>query len=324
MNRNLCIGLAALFWLARSFSLCNADTFGSGANTFQIDFVRIGNPGNAPDTTDRPVMDGAVPYHYRIGRYEISEQIVDKANAESALAGAPLNITHDGRGVDMPATSISWFEAARFVNWLNTSTGSMPAYRFDASGNFQLWQLTDPGYDPANLYRNTLARYYLPSLNEWHKAAYYDPVANTYYDYPTGSNSIPDGIDFLSDPIFDAVFDDGADNPTPNIIYDVGTFSPYGTLGQGGNVFEWEETAADRLNNGTGEGRGLRGGSWTGELSLLFATNRNGLSPAAQNELIGIRVVSVIPEPNMLFLLTIGLEIYLSLFGRSMPGRTGC
>ena len=42
-----------------SIALCcissaHADTFGSGSNTFDIDFVTIGNPGNADDTTGKP------------------------------------------------------------------------------------------------------------------------------------------------------------------------------------------------------------------------------------------------------------------------------
>ena len=102
-----------------------SDTFGSGANTFDIEFVTIGNPGNAADTTGNPNLAGSVAYTYRMGKFEISEQMIDKANT---LGG--LGITKDTRGPDKPATSVSWNEAARFVNWLNTSTGSTPAYKF--------------------------------------------------------------------------------------------------------------------------------------------------------------------------------------------------
>ena len=42
-----------------------------------------------------------------------------------------------------------------------------------------------------NLFRNRQAKYFLPSANEWYKAAYYDPVVGVYWDYPTGSNSPP-------------------------------------------------------------------------------------------------------------------------------------
>ena len=135
-----------------------------------------------------------------------------------------LGITKDIRGPDKPATSVTWNEAARFVNWLNTSTGSTPAYKFavqpgevgyNANANIELWTISDAGYDPNNLYRNSLARYFLPSVDEWYKAAYYDPTSGVYYDYPTGSNSMPDGIDFAGDPNFDAVFSDGL-RPTPS------------------------------------------------------------------------------------------------------------
>jgi len=125
---------AALTLLA--FALLNApaqaDTFGSGANTFDIEFVSIGDPGNPADTTGSPNPAGQVDYAYRMGKFEVSEDMINKANA---LGG--LGITHDNRGVDKPATSLSWNEAARFVNWLNTITGNAPAYKFEKQPGLQ-------------------------------------------------------------------------------------------------------------------------------------------------------------------------------------------
>jgi formylglycine-generating enzyme required for sulfatase activity len=285
-----------------------ADTFGSGANQFQIEFVTIGSPGNPADATGEPNPAGSVSYEYRIGKYEIPEDAVRKANAQSALDGAPLGLTLDSRGPDMPATSITWFEAATFVNWLNTSTGSVPAYKFDDLGAFQVWQPTDAGYDAGNLYRNKLAKYFLPSLDEWHKAAYYDPVAGHYWDYPTGSDDIPDGIDFVGDPNFDAVFNDGASNLGPNDVTNVGLLSAYGTAGQGGNVEEWEETAFDRINDIAGEQRRTPGGNWGTIYTLMNATNTLiGIGPLFDAKFVGFRVVSVIPEPSTWLLFCIGL-----------------
>ncbi|MCI0333040.1 MAG: SUMF1/EgtB/PvdO family nonheme iron enzyme, partial [Planctomycetes bacterium] len=220
-----------------------SDTFGSGANTFDIEFVTIGNPSNAADTTGDPNPTGSVAELYRIGKYEISEDMINKANAEGGLG-----ITHSSFGANKPATLISWFEAAKFVNWLNTSTGGTPAYKLDGGGNHQLWTASDVGYNPNNLYRNSLARYFLPSVHEWYKAAYYDPTAEVYYDYPTGSDSVPDGVDFAGDTSFDAVIPDFPFNVV-NDITNVGVLSPYGTAGQGGNVWEWEETEFDLVND---------------------------------------------------------------------------
>ena len=119
-----------------------ADMFGSGANSFEIEFVTIGQPGNPADTTGSPNPAGSVPYAYRIGKFEISEQMIDKANA---LGG--LGISHDSRDPDKPATSVTWLEAAKFVNWLNSTKGSTPAYKFDSMSQFQLWEPGDAGYD---------------------------------------------------------------------------------------------------------------------------------------------------------------------------------
>lgn len=267
-----------------------ADSFGSGANSFTIEFVTIGQAGNPPDAPPNPAGD--VPYVYRIGKYEVSERMIDAANA---LGG--LGITIDSRGPDYPATSVTWFEAARFVNWLNTSTGGAPAYKFDASGNFQLWAPSDPGYDATNLYRNKLARYFLPSTDEWHKAAYYDGAAGVYYDYPTGSDSVPDGIDFPGDTEFDAVFFDGGNNLGPNDIFNVGIASPNGVFGLGGNVFEWDETAFDRNNDSPSEQRRASGGSWQTQEFVLEASNTlGGTTPTFQGSSVGFRVAYV-PEP---------------------------
>jgi hypothetical protein len=77
----------------------HADTFGTGGNQFDIEFVPIGNPGNAADTTGDPNPGGKVDYAYRMGKFEISEDMIDKANNEGGLG-----ITHNGRGANKPAS----------------------------------------------------------------------------------------------------------------------------------------------------------------------------------------------------------------------------
>jgi formylglycine-generating enzyme required for sulfatase activity len=285
-------------------SIAHADTFGSGDDSYEIEFVRIGNPGNPPD--DDPNPAGAVPYEYRIGKYEVSERMIDVANALGGLV-----ITKDTRGPDKPATSITWYEAAEFVNWLNMSAGSTPAYNFNPFTGFQPWLPGNRGYDPNNPYRNRLARYFLPSIDEWHKAAYYDPVAGHHWDYPTGSDDIPDGIDSVGDTDFEAVFNAGGNQLGPNEITNVGIPSPYGTFGQGGNVYEWDETAFDRVNSVPDEQRRVSGGSWGSIYTVLNATNTLiGTAPQFESNSIGFRIASVIPEPSTLLLLIAGCAAF--------------
>jgi sulfatase modifying factor 1 len=199
------------------------------------------------------------------------------------------------------------------VNWLNTSTGSVPAYKFDSGGSFQLWQPLDPGYDASNLYRNSLTNYFLPSENEWHKAAYYNPIAGIYYDYPTGSDAVPDGIDSLGDPNFEAVFFDGAVNPGPNIVSNVGLLSSYGIAGQAGNVAEWVETAVNFTNDIPTESRIFRGGSWGDGPNLLAAWNVNGIDPSNRAFYRGFRVATNVPEPAFIQMAGAALSVFLAI-----------
>ncbi len=314
----LTILLAALVSIFSERAWC--DTFGSGANTFGIDFVTIGNPGNPADTTGVPNPAGSVGDAYRIGKYEISEQMIDKANA---LGG--LGITKDTRGADKPATSVSWNEAARFINWLNTSTGSAPAYKFalqpgdigySANANIQLWTISDAGYNPNNLYRNSQAKYFLPSVDEWYKAAYYDPTSGNYFDFPTGSNAVPTAV-ASGTAAGTAVYFRQAG---PADIALAGGLSPYGTMGQGGNVEELEETDQDLLNSPQTESsssRGKRGGNWLNFSDLLLASNRGGFFQFDGGNDIGFRVASI-PEPSTLVLM--GLAI-IGLTGGNFDRR---
>jgi sulfatase modifying factor 1 len=282
-----------------------ADSIGSGVNSFSIDFVTIGNPGNPADTTGNPNPAGSVPYSYRIGKYEISEQMIEKAN----LLGG-LGITKDARGSDKPATSVSWFEAAQFANWLNTSTGHTPAYKFDAGGAFQLWLPSDPGYNAGNLFRNGLAKYFLPSADEWYKAAYYDPVAGVYWDYPTGSNALPIPTAGGTAPGTAVVLQDLAAGPAD--IMQAGGMSASGTTGQGGNVSEWEETEFDLSNNSVGSLRGGRGGGWNSVRSDLSSQfSRAGRFPELSLSGNGFRIASLIPEPAAEYALSSAIFLLL-------------
>jgi len=203
-----------------------------------------------------------------------------------------------------PVTSVSWNEAARFVNWLNVSSGSVPAYRFTTSGvndNIVLWDLASAGsgYKEANPFRNSNAKYFLPSENEWYKAAYYDPNKTGgagYYNYATGSDTAPTAV---ASGTSGAVYDD---QPGPADITSAGGLSPYGTMGQGGNVWEWMETNLSGTNDASGSSRGLRGGSWYSNAFYVASSGRFGYDPSFEGGFAGFRVASLaaVPEPTSL------------------------
>ena len=284
-------------------SAVDADTFGSGANEFTIDFTTIGNAGNAADDTGY----GAVGYGYRIGTYEVSRGMIEKYNA---IGGGPTITLADmtsfgGNGADKPATGVSWNEAARFVNWLNTSKGYSPAYNFTTGGfndNIALWTSGEEGYNAANPFRNSKAYYFLPSEDEWYKAAYYDPNANGglggYWDYATGSDSAPTVVASGTTSGTAVYFQPLATGPAD--ITNAGGLSPYGTMAQNGNVWEWGESGSTPPNNSASESRITRGGGWNNVSGTLVSSDRNATGPTNEFDNYGFRVASV-PEPSGCF-----------------------
>lgn len=302
-----------LFLAASGFSAL-ADTFGTGSNQFTIDFAEIGSPGNPGHQLGKPLYAGAVGYNYRIGTYEVSTSMVGIANSVGGLG-----LDYTGRSANKPATDISWNEAARFVNWLNTSMGSAPAYKFaaqpgdpgySANANISLWQIGEAGYDSANPFRNALARYFLPSSDEWYKAAYYNPVTGRYATYPNGSPDEPipvsAGTNANTAVYNNSPFDEPAD------VNNAGSLSPFGTMAQGGNVAEWQESTYYSYDTNGDSSRSLRGGTWSSANIYLSGASRMMISPTYTDAGIGFRVASV-PEPGTSVLAFVGCLVIFSV-----------
>jgi formylglycine-generating enzyme required for sulfatase activity len=199
---------------------------------------------------------------------------------------------------------VSWYESATYVNWLNTSTGGTAAYKFDGSGNFQLWAPTDAGYNANNLFRNSLAKFVIASSNEWYKGAYGN-LDGTWNNYPTGSNSLPTSV--VGGTVANTAVYAVSGSIGPADITNAGGLSPYETVAQGGDVWEWNETAYDGSNNIAGENREVRGGAWYDSSSSLDASTRDGISPTGEGSGYGFRVASV-PEPSTGLLVVLGLS----------------
>jgi len=293
--------LLAAGLLALTAATVHADIFGSGANTFTIDFVNIGNAGNADDAGAGGGSDfapyGGVGYNYRMGTYEISEDAITKATASGLL-----NVTAGAHTGAEPAANMTWYEAAAFVNFLNTSTGHQAAYQINAGATaLTLWSSGDAWQlDGENLYRHKDAYYFLPSADEWYKAANHknDGVTANYWDYATGSNSAPTCV-ASGTGAGTAVCNGQADPADVNLA---GGLSPYLTMGQNGNMGEWQESAFTAPNDSSSEDRAGRGGTWNVTAFYMRPSYRASLTPSSSLNYVGFRVASV-PEPSCAMLM---------------------
>ena len=94
-----------------------------------------------------------------------------------------------------------------------------------------------------------------------------------------------------------------------------GGLSPYGVMGLGGNVYEWEESSIDLANSSGSSPRGIRGGVWADISLLLSSSVRQRVSdPGHALDYVdfGFRVASLssstppaVPEPSMMVIGTL-------------------
>lgn len=282
-----------------------------------IDTVFVGDAGNIDDSTNFYGI-GTVSYDYHIGTAPVTNAQYTaflnatassdphglwNSNMGSNVRGGISRSGSDGsysysvrtassgfnNGQSMankPVNYVSFWDAARFTNWLtsgNTETGV-----------YNLGGVTNP--DNSTITRDTTVwangGVAIASLDEWYKAAYYDGNGG-YTIYPTQSNTTPT-----------------AENPpggansanydnVVGTVTDVGAYtnsaSHYGTFDQGGNVSEWNDAIVGNINN-----RGIWGGSFADDnlrLQSSFLTSSNALSEGSPR---GFRVSSLtaIPEPS--------------------------
>jgi len=271
-----------------------ADSFGTGGNAFSLDFVNIGGAGNVADASGY----GAVNYNYRMGSYEITLDQFVKAHAASGDTIGNGNEDHWNSGSRTvgtagPASRVSWYEAARFANWLSSGDANTGVYSF-SGGSLS-------GIDRAYRNGSDLA-YVLPSEDEWYKAAYYKPIDNGSYSlYANGSDDVLDlthgtssGWNYRTDA---GVYVNG----DPNYMWETGDggMEQNGTFDMMGNALEWNESAVDGSTNNMVANRVFRGGSYNLSEGDLRSSSRYSNSPA--NEYLtgmGLRVASIGAIPS--------------------------
>jgi len=290
-----------------------------------LNLVPVGNAGNAPDTA--PAGRGSVAYDFYISRYEVTNaqyteflNTVDPTGANT-LALYNANMTSNALGgidftagnpngskysvktgrASQPVNYVSALDAFRMANWMYNGQGAGNT----ESGQYNM-SLTAP-------VRTAVNGYFVPNLNEFHKAAYYDPNTASYFDYATSSstlpgNPIPPSISSIPDPgnsanfkgaanVFAVTQVGGSAVAGVNYLSNVGdysiSFSPYGTFDQNGNVSEWADDLA-----GTSSRFALGGSYSSTSAATSFGAGANLVAAPQTNESAAIGFRLAVPEPG--------------------------
>lgn len=294
--------------------------FAMAVSAVTIDWVIVGDPGNAPDDTGR----GHVDYVYSISKYEVTNsQYSEFLNSVAAsdtygLYNPEMASGYGGTGgirrsgssgsytysvrvghANMPVNYVNYYDCLRFVNWLANGqiSGSQDSSTTE-DGTYTFTGSTSVGGRKAG------ANVFLTSEDEWHKAAFYKGGSTNagYWIYSTQSNTLPNNNPPSSDTGNSAnYYNSGWAVGSPYYLTDVGSYtlsdSAYGTFDQTGNMWEWNESVGGQLP-------AERGGSWvsqSGRLPRWYYGQSDPLDEVYSN---GIRVASFF-EPAVLLSLEI-------------------
>jgi len=279
-----------------------------------MDWKNVNNPGNTNDSTGY----GGVSNSYRISTYEVtagqyteflsSVAATDSHGLYNANMLSNSQIQQSGRSgsytysvtagwEDRPVNFVDWYDTLRFSNWMHNGQGAGDT----ENGAYDMSLGT-------SVVRKAGAQVWLPSEDEWYKAAYHknDGITGNYFDYPSSSDTSP-GRNMAETTNAGNnsnyyVVGPGFLIGNPYFRTEVGEFelsdSPYGAFDMGGNVWEWNEALI-------GSDRGIRGGSYGDTVSRLGSSYRASYAPDNEGGGVGFRVASI-PEPCSVVLLALG------------------
>ncbi len=323
-----------------------------------INFVTIGRPGNAPYSGTQlgypyPQVTGrgSVNYSYRLGREEISTaQWAEFVNTFSMQTTTPTTlfglafftraVPIWGAGVDPdyhgpgrrwiyqnsqgsnaldPVFGISWRDAAMYCNWLHNGKSSDLASLLTGAYDTSTWNSfpTRPYTD--SFTHESGARYWIPTLDEWLKAAFYDPNRNGpgqegWWNALNASDQLPvSGLPGTPGATTSALLQHG---PGTQDVYsiDLGAYptalSPWGLLDTASGAIEHTEAA---YISGSSLAFRYAAGLGAGDQSLLHATPQYMATIEPADRLgASFRIAASVPAPTTGLICVLGLPSVLS------------
>jgi formylglycine-generating enzyme len=326
---------------ATVLSLAAAFPYMNSSHAVTIDWVTAGDPGNTADTTGY----GAVAYSFQIMKFEFTnQQYSDFLNAVDPDGTNPNSVYNANMGTnprggisfnsplaagvkyavrtdmgDKPVNYVSWFDAARVSNWLHSGTQSYGSTDSSATapqntGAYTVGTATDGN----GVAKNSGALFYIPTENEWYKAAYYKGGSTNagYWAYATQSDTDPTAVTAGPTGIgsagsagnfanFNSVADWNGEDGNVTTVGTNGGPSFYGTFDMGCNLWELND-----LDGTASSSRGRRGGRWYySSASDLSSSTHNTVGTDISVHDGGFRLASPVPvpEPSTVALAAIGI-----------------
>jgi len=249
------------------------------------------------------------------GQQGITSGIKQTLDPVTGTYSYTLNNTANYDYTNKPVNFVNWFSAARFVNWHSNNMDA--AATATETGSYTLDGKTTGDIVP----RNANAKIFLPSADEWNKAAFYNSDTQSYYLWGTSSDVRPTAVlPTGNTPVTDANSANWRDSRLSNTVRmtDVGTYvntkSPYGLFDMFGNVTQMTDTSGTGANAGFFQAFGGSFATTTVQSSTWNSNSVGDFRAGAPSTLgvgtatIGFRVAAfVVPEPGNMVAAAIGI-----------------
>ena len=255
---------------------------------------RMGLPDSEPNRSE----DESV-HPQQIGRrFAIAAKTVTKAQYQK-FQGDNSEVWHGNisrwtRTDDLPQIGVTWYEAAQYCNWLSKKEGiDKKQWCYEANDDGKYAQ----GMKPANDYLQRRG-YRLPTEAEWEYACRSGAMTSRYY------GASPELLAKY------AWYQEKLDSPPHTFPVGLKKPNDFGLFDMHGNVWQWcdnrysrhakDEAEMQDLGmkdavGGEGDGRVLRGGSFTYRASLVRSACRFMDAPTDRNNGYGFRVARTCP-----------------------------
>jgi|LakMenEpi03Aug12_release.lakeMendotaPanAssembly.Ray.scaffolds.fasta_scaffold00202_50 hypothetical protein len=194
----------------------------SSTDQLSMSFVGVIDPQNTEDVSTTYIKNGetfnsiiinnlgVVDNMYRIGRYEVTNKqycrflnavaknndrgLYDSRMSSQNVGGisrifdAEYIYTTKPNMDNKPVLFVNYLSVIRFINWLhNGASVTISESNIDYNLDMGAYSIIPIGTDSYNVVQSSYRKYWLPNLNEWHKAAYFEPVDVNAY---TGTSTV--------------------------------------------------------------------------------------------------------------------------------------
>ena len=306
------------------------------AQDYDFDWAVIDHPGNVAYPGDPEFGSnagrGSVPYTYRMPKletttaqwmeflntfraqgYNMSDAVPnwwgarDAGNRYALRSGIPSPEL-------VPVQGITWRWAAKYCNWLHNGKSAAFDSMLNGAYDASTFGTLDNGRFTDQLYHSPGAKFWIPTLDEWLKAAHFDPSKNNgaggWWEYNTTSDTAP----IPGPPGVGQTSAGYRTTGLPQWDYPLGSYpdttSPWGLLDLSGGAQEWLEETDSTLRRF----RGLDGtfaACFESYLEVDKAGATDGAFPS-QRGAAGLRIASSVPcSPTILTFAAPGVALLI-------------